>query len=77
MSTVYTYSNARQNFASLLDEALQEGQVKVKRKDGQVFVIKPERKGGSAFSVESVALNLTTDEIVGFVREGRRDYGEQ
>ena len=37
MMVVYTYSEARQNFASVLDKAVQEGEVRVKRKDGQVF----------------------------------------
>ncbi len=72
MSTVYTYSDARQNFASLLEQALQEGQVKVKRKDGQVFVIQPEKQANSPLAVESVEFGITTAEIVKFVREGRR-----
>jgi PHD/YefM family antitoxin component YafN of YafNO toxin-antitoxin module len=72
MSTVYTYSTARQNFATILDQALQEGQVKVKRKDGQVFVIQPEKRVKSPFEVESVELGITTTEIVEFVRESRR-----
>jgi prevent-host-death family protein len=40
---VYTYSEARQNLASLLDKAAEEGEVRIKRKDGRVFVIKPQR----------------------------------
>jgi hypothetical protein len=72
MSTVYTYSDARQNFASLLDQALQEGQVKVKRKDGQVFVIQPEKPTSSPLAVEGVELGITTAEIIEFVRESRR-----
>jgi len=42
MAAVYTYTEARQNLASLLDQAAREGEVGVKRKDGQTFVIKPE-----------------------------------
>jgi len=76
MSNVYTYSDARQNLASLLDEAARDGEVKLRRKDGRVFVIKPEKKPGSPFDVPSVALPVTTDEIVQFVRESRREgYG--
>ena len=37
---VYTYSEARQSLATLLDKAAQEGEVRIKRKDGQVFVIR-------------------------------------
>ena len=39
---IYTYSKARQNLASLLDQAVKDGEVMVKRKDGQIFVIRPE-----------------------------------
>jgi hypothetical protein len=72
MSTVYTYSDARQNFASILEQALREGQVKVKRKDGQVFIIQPEKRTNSPLDVESLDLGVTTDEIVAFIRESRR-----
>ncbi len=41
---IYTCTEARQNLASLLDQAVQEGEVRVKRKDGQTFVIKLDRK---------------------------------
>ena len=72
MSTVYTYSDARQNFAAVLDQALEEGQVKIKRKDGQVFVIQPEKKENSPFAIEGVDLGVTTAEIVEFIRDSRR-----
>ena len=35
---VYTYTEARQNLATLLDKALREGEVLIRGKDGQVFV---------------------------------------
>ncbi len=41
---VYTYSEARQNLASLLDQAVREGEVRIRRKDGQIFVIKVQPK---------------------------------
>lgn len=74
MSAVYTYTEARQNLASLLDLAVRKGEVRVKRKDGQTFVIKPERKAGSPLDVEGVNLGITTTEIVQFIRESRRVY---
>ena len=74
MTKVYTYSEARQNLASLLDQATQEGEVRVRRKDGQVFVIKPETRTGSPLDVEGVDLGLTSAEIVQFINEGRREY---
>lgn len=37
----YTFSRARQELASLLDLARQEGGVRIRRRDGQVFEVKP------------------------------------
>jgi len=72
MGIVYTYTEARQNLASLLDLAVRKGEVRVKRKDGQTFVIKPERKAGSPLDIEGVNLGITTTEIVQSIRESRR-----
>ncbi|NMC12771.1 MAG: type II toxin-antitoxin system Phd/YefM family antitoxin [Chloroflexi bacterium] len=72
MPKVYTYSDARQQFASLLEQAVRDGEVKVKRKDGQIFVIRPEKRMDSPFKVESIDLSLSTDEILEFIRESRR-----
>ncbi len=69
--TEYTYSEARQNFASLLDKAKREGEVMVKRKDGSVFVIKPVTGNKSPFDVPGMDTGLTREEIVNFVRETR------
>ncbi len=74
MTKVYTYSEARQNLASLLDQATQEGKVRVRRKDGQIFVIRPETRTGSPLDVEGVDLGMTAAEIVQFIHEGRREY---
>lgn len=73
MSSVYTYSEARQRLSSLLEEAVRDGEVRIKRQDGQYFVIRPEPKTGSPLDVEGIDLDLTAEEIVCFVREGRRD----
>ena len=69
---VYTYSEARQNLASLLDQVLRDGEVRIKRRDGQVFVIKPETQSGSPFDVPGIDLGISATEIVQFVQEGRR-----
>jgi PHD/YefM family antitoxin component YafN of YafNO toxin-antitoxin module len=72
---VYTYSEARQNLASLLEEARKEGAVRIRRRDGQSFVLTPESSSESPLDVEGVDLRMTRSEIVGFVRESRREYG--
>ena len=70
----YTSSDARQHFATLLNEALKKGGVRIRRKDGQVFVVKPESRDPdvSPLDVPGLALGISRNEIVDFVREGRR-----
>ena len=70
---VYTYSEARQRLAALLEEARQTGSVKIRRKDGQAFVLRPEKTAGSPLDVTGVDLGLSTDEIVELIHQGRRD----
>ena len=72
---VFTYSEARQNLASLLEIAQKDGAVRIRRKDGKSFVLQPEARKGSPLDVEPVKMNVTTDEIVRIVREGREHYG--
>ena len=69
---VYTYSEARQKLAMLLEQAAREGEVKIKRKDGQMFVIRPETRAGSPLDLEGLDLGITAAEIVQFIHEGRR-----
>ena len=71
---VYTYSEARQKLATLLDKASKEGEVRIKRKDGQVFIIRPKLQKDSPLNVSGLDLNLTRDEILEAIKEGRRGY---
>jgi hypothetical protein len=59
MTTVYTYTDARQNLAALLDKAAREGEVRIKHRDGQVFVVRPEAVAGSPLDVAGVEVGLT------------------
>lgn len=68
---VYTYSEARQNLASILEVARRDGSVRIRRKDGQLFVLQPIPSKDSPLDVEGVDLGLTTQEIVDIIREGR------
>lgn len=74
MTTIYTYSEARQNLASLLDEATKKGAVRVKRRDGRTFIIQPEVKVDSPLDIEGIDLNVSTQEIVEFIQESRRNF---
>ena len=69
---VYTLSATQQNLALVLDKAVKEGEVRVKRKDGQVFVIRPVTSDDSPLDVEGVELGLTAEEILEFIQEARR-----
>jgi hypothetical protein len=71
MAALYNYSKARQSLAALLEQAAREGEVRIKRKDGQVFVIRPELRRDSPLDVEGISLNISTDEVVQIIREGR------
>lgn len=70
--TIYTYSEARQNFASVLDKARKVGEVLIKRKDGTVFIIKPVAKNDSPLDVKGVDIKLSRNEIVDLLREVRQ-----
>jgi len=73
-----TYTEARQGLAALLEQARRDGAVRIRRRDGQVFVLRPETRKGSPLDVPSVGLDLTTEEIVAAVQEGRqRDPSER
>ena len=72
---VYTYSEARQNLASLLEVAQRDGAVRIRRRAGRSFVLQPEPAGGSPLDAAGVDLGVTTDEIVATIREGRERYG--
>ncbi len=70
--TVFTYSQARQNFAAVLDRAAEEGKVLIKRKDGSIFTLCPEKPNLSPLEVGGIRTKVSTREIVRAVRESRR-----
>lgn len=68
---VFTDSEAEQNLTSVLEEATREGSVRIRRTDGQSFIVKPEVRSNSPLAIKSMNLGFTREEIVSFVREGR------
>ncbi len=68
---VYTYSEARQRLARLLDEAGKGGEIRIKRRDGSEFTDRPVPPGGSPLDVPGVETGVTREEIVGALRESR------
>jgi len=68
---VYTYSEARQKLAAVLEQAESTGKVLIRRKDGRTFALIPDQTPTSPLDVPFVKANITTKELVGIVRKGR------
>lgn len=69
---VYTYSEARQKFSSVLDKAESTGKVLIRRKDGRTYALVPERPLASPLDVPSIEADISTQEVVTLVRQQRR-----
>ena len=65
----YTYSEARQKLASLLDRAKKEGKVLIKRKDGSIFELKSVAEKKSPLDVKGINIKLGRDEILDILKE--------
>ncbi len=71
----YTIAEAQKNLPTLLEES-KKGVVVIHGDLGDVFLVKAERKpqiksGKSLADIKGVDLDITTEEIVEIVREGR------
>lgn len=69
---VYTDAEAQQNLELVLDRAVQEGEVQIWRNDGRVFVVRLVPTPHSPLDVAGLNWELTTEEILEAVQEGRR-----
>ncbi len=67
----YSFTEARQHFASLLEEAKKEGAVCIKKRDGESFCLKPVVPKKSPLDIKGVDLEISSSEIVDIIREGR------
>ena len=68
---VYTYSEARQKLALVLEQAENTGKVLIRRRDGRTFALLPERNAASPLDVPSIKAKISTQEIVDIIRKGR------
>jgi Antitoxin Phd_YefM, type II toxin-antitoxin system len=73
----YTYSEARQRLASLLDQAVREGRVQIRRQDGSTFVLQPIIATRSPLDVPGVRSSLRRGELVDLIREERAGAGDR
>ena len=68
----YTYSEAREKFAAVLEEAERYGAVEIRRRDGAVFRIQPAPNPEvSPLDVKGVEVAVCSPEWVDVVRAGR------
>jgi hypothetical protein len=72
----YTFSEARQNFAALLEQARRDGAVRIQRRDGQSFVLMPERATTSPLDVAGITpvQPISHSDVLQSIQEGRRRY---
>lgn len=73
---VYTYSEARRQLASVLDEAEKGGEVRIVRRDGRTYVLRPVKEGSPFDDIEPLEeTHISIEEIVDSIRESRsRSY---
>jgi hypothetical protein len=73
----YTYSEARQRLAALLDQAQREGHVQIRRQDGSTFVVQPVVSDRSPLDVPGIRGRFRRGELTALVREERARSGER
>jgi prevent-host-death family protein len=76
---IYNYSEARQNFSTVLNTALKE-EVIITRKDGSKFKLisinENEKELKSPLeNIKGIKTNITMNEILEAIRQGREDRG--
>jgi len=72
---VYTYSEARQRLANVLNIARTE-EVVIRRRSGETFSIIYRKSEKSPFDVPGIKTKATTKDIVTAVRESRKRFSE-
>ncbi len=73
---VYTYSEARQRLADVLNIARSE-EVVIKRRGGETFSIIFKKSKKSPFDVPGIQTKATTKDILAAVKESRERFAEQ
>jgi prevent-host-death family protein len=72
---VYTYSEARQRLADVLNIARNE-EVIIKRRGGETFSIIFKKSKKSPFDVQGIQTKATTQDILEAIKESRERFSE-
>ena len=68
---VYTYSQAREKLADILEESKKE-EIIIRRRKGDLFTVAPKKPSSrSPFDVKGFVKNISREEIVSAIRESR------
>jgi len=67
----YSYTQANRDFSAIVNDAKENGLAMIQWLDGTLFSLRPETAEKSPFDVPGVKVDITRDEIVSIVREGR------
>ena len=67
---VYTYSEARQKFSTILDFAKSDDVI-IKRREGETFKIVFTKSSKSPFDVAGIKTKATTNDILDAIKESR------
>lgn len=68
---IFTYSEARQKLATVLDKAEATGRVIIRRRDGRSFALLPQETTTSPLDVPSIKARISSSELVDIVRKER------
>jgi len=72
---VYTYSEARQRFAEVLNIARKE-EVIIKRRGGETFAVVFKKTPKSPFDIPGVKTKATTNDILKAIKDSRESIAE-
>jgi prevent-host-death family protein len=73
---VYTFSEARQRFAEILNMAREEDVI-IKRRGGETFKIVFKEAPKSPFDIPGIKTKATTKDILRAIRDSRENIAEQ
>ena len=72
---IFDYGIAKLRLEKILKLAFIKGEVMIRDKKGKVFVLKPSESNKSPFdNIEGINLDISKEEILDFIKEGRRNF---